>query len=60
MATWKSEFEDDLVILPQIESIVGLENVNAIARHPLTTAIAIGPYDLSADLGVCWRPTIRC
>lgn len=56
VATWKSEFEDDLVILPQIESIVGLENVNAIARHPLTTAIAIGPYDLSADLGVCWQP----
>jgi len=55
-ATWKKEFEDDLVILPQIESKIGLENVDAIARHPLTTAIAIGPYDLSADLGVCWQP----
>jgi 2-keto-3-deoxy-L-rhamnonate aldolase RhmA len=55
-ATWKREFEDDLIILPQIESKIGLENVDAIARHPLTTAIAIGPYDLSADLGVCWQP----
>lgn len=55
-ATWKSEFEDDLIILPQIESKIGLENVDAIARHPVTTAIAIGPYDLSADLGVCWKP----
>ena len=55
-ATWKSEFEDDLIILPQIESNVGLENVDAIARDPLTTAIAVGPYDLSADLGVCWQP----
>jgi 4-hydroxy-2-oxoheptanedioate aldolase len=55
-ATWKSEFEDDLIILPQIESKIGLENVDAIARDPLTTAIAIGPYDLSADLGVCWQP----
>lgn len=55
-ATWKSDFEDDLVILPQIESKIGLENAEAIAQHPLTTAIAIGPYDLSADLGVCWQP----
>lgn len=54
--TWKRDFEDDLIILPQIESRIGLENVDAIARHPLTTAIAIGPYDLSADLGVCWQP----
>ena len=54
--TWKSEFEDDLIILPQIESKAGLENVDSIARDPLTTAIAVGPYDLSADLGVCWKP----
>ncbi len=55
-STWKKEFEDDLIILPQIESKIGLENAEAIARHPITTAIAIGPYDLSADLGVCWQP----
>jgi 4-hydroxy-2-oxoheptanedioate aldolase len=55
-ATWKAEFEDDLIILPQIESKLGLSHVEAIARDPLTTAIAIGPYDLSADLGVCWQP----
>ncbi|MDB6170609.1 MAG: bphF [Verrucomicrobia bacterium] len=55
-ATWKTEFEDDLIILPQIESQTGLGNVAAIAQDPLTTAIAIGPYDLSADLGVCWQP----
>jgi 2-keto-3-deoxy-L-rhamnonate aldolase RhmA len=54
--TWKLEVEDDLVILPQIESRKGLENVGAIAAHPLTTAIAVGPYDLSADLGCCWDP----
>jgi len=55
-STWKKEFEDDLIILPQIESKIGLENVDAIAQHPITTAIAVGPYDLSADLGVCWQP----
>src|SRR5437667_11905265 len=54
--TWKAEIEDDLIILPQIESRIGLENAEAIARDPLTTAMAVGPYDLSADLGVCWQP----
>ena len=55
-ATWKAEFEDDLIILPQIERKLGLAHAEAIARDPLTTATAIGPYDLSADLGVCWQP----
>ena len=54
--TFKTEVEDDWVILPQIESQAGLANVEAIARHPLVTAMAIGPYDLSADLGACWQP----
>jgi 2-keto-3-deoxy-L-rhamnonate aldolase RhmA len=54
--TWKEEVEDDLIILPQIESVKGLENALAIARDPLTTAMAVGPYDLSADLGACWQP----
>lgn len=50
---WKTEVEDDFVVLPQIETRVGLSNVADIAQHPLTTALAIGPYDLSAELGVC-------
>lgn len=54
--TWRSTVEDHLIILPQIESRAGLAQVEAIAAHPLTTAIAVGPYDLSADLGVCWDP----
>jgi 4-hydroxy-2-oxoheptanedioate aldolase len=55
-ASWKTQVEDDLIIIPQIESKVGLENAEAIARDPVTTAMAIGPYDMSADLGVCWQP----
>lgn len=55
-ATWVREVEDDLIILTQIESKKGLANVDAIAQDPLTTALAIGPYDLSADLGICWEP----
>lgn len=54
--TWKREVEDDFFVMPQIESRRGLDNVDAIAAHPVTTAMAIGPYDLSADLGVCWQP----
>lgn len=53
---WKTEVEDHLIILPQIESRKGLQNVEAIAAHPLTTAMAVGPFDLSADLGVLWQP----
>jgi 2-keto-3-deoxy-L-rhamnonate aldolase RhmA len=55
-ATWKAEVEEDLIVLPQIESRAGLQNVQVIADDPLTTAMAVGPYDLSADLGVCWQP----
>lgn len=55
-ATWKREVESDFIIMPQIESRLGLSHVDTIARDPLTTAIAVGPYDLSADLGVCWDP----
>ena len=51
--TWRSEIEDDFIVLPQIERKVGLDHVDEIADHEITTAIAIGPYDLSADLGVC-------
>lgn len=56
-ATWKREVEDDLIILPQIETRRGLERLDEIAHHEITTAMAIGPYDLSADLGVCGEST---
>jgi 2-keto-3-deoxy-L-rhamnonate aldolase RhmA len=54
--TWKAEFEDDFIVLPQIESSRGLANLDAIASHEMTTAVAVGPYDLSADLQCCWQP----
>ncbi len=53
---WRREVEADFIILPQIESQRGLNHVKEIAADELTTAIAVGPYDLSADLGVCWSP----
>ena len=51
-ATWQSAFECDFVVLPQIETRRGLDNVDGIARHELTTAVAVGPDDLSGELGV--------
>ena len=55
-STWKSEVEDDFIVWPQIESREGLENCEQIARQPLCTSLAIGPYGLSARLGCCWNP----
>ncbi len=54
---WVEQVERDWIVLPQIESQEGLDNADAIAAHEITTAIAIGPYDLSADLGVCAQLT---
>ena len=50
---WQQEFEDAFIVLPQIETRLGLAAAREIAGHELTTALAIGPYDLSAELGVC-------
>lgn len=54
--TWRDEFEEHFIVVPQIETKAGIENVDAIASHPITTALGLGPYDLSADLGCCWNP----
>lgn len=54
--TWKTQFEADFIVLPQIENKSGLAVADEIAAHEMTTAIAVGPYDLSAALGVCWEP----
>ena len=57
--TWKKNFEDHFVVIPQIESQAGVANVDAIVAHPLVTALGLGPYDLSADIGCCWTPMPR-
>jgi 4-hydroxy-2-oxoheptanedioate aldolase len=53
--TWKREVEDRFIVLPQIETRLGLRNLAAVAGHEVTTALAVGPYDLSAELGVCGK-----
>ena len=54
--TWVEEFENAFIVLPQIENQSGLDHADQIAAHEITTAVAVGPYDLSAALGVCWQP----
>lgn len=54
--TWRDDFEDFFIVIPQIETRQGVENAGEIAAHPLVTALGVGPYDLSADLGCCWNP----
>jgi 2-keto-3-deoxy-L-rhamnonate aldolase RhmA len=39
------------VLVPQIETMKGVEAALAIAARPEVDALFLGPYDLSADLG---------
>lgn len=54
--TWRDEFEEHFIVIPQIESQTGVDHAATIASHPLVSALGLGPYDLSADLGCCWNP----
>lgn len=53
LEAWQREIEDDFIVLPQVESRSGVARADEIAAHEITTALAVGPYDLSADLGCC-------
>jgi 2-keto-3-deoxy-L-rhamnonate aldolase RhmA len=50
---WQADVEEHFLILPQIETRTALQRATEIAAHEITTALAVGPYDLSAELGVC-------
>lgn len=51
--SWSQIVEDHFLVMPQIETRRGLANVQEIARHEMTSIMAVGPYDLSAELGIC-------
>lgn len=55
LETWRTQFEEHLIVLPQIETRRGLERAAAIAGHDIVTAMAVGPYDLSMELGCRWQ-----
>ena len=50
--TWRREVEDAFIVIPMIESLVGLENCEAIAKHEIVTFLDVGPYDLCLSLGL--------
>jgi 2-keto-3-deoxy-L-rhamnonate aldolase RhmA len=47
------EVEQDLFIMPQIETQAGVENVSSLASAAWVDATMLGPYDLSLNLGHC-------
>jgi len=49
---WPLNPVGELVALPQVESIAGLENVSAILGVPGVTGVFIGPYDLAQAHGL--------
>jgi 2-keto-3-deoxy-L-rhamnonate aldolase RhmA len=53
---FKTIVEDDVIIIAQIESPQGIDNADAIAADDMVTAMGIGPFDLSAKLGLCHEP----
>ena len=54
---WGTHFEKYLndfnpILIAQIETIKGVENISSILQSPFLNGIMIGPYDLSADLQI--------
>lgn len=47
-----SDANDDIIIMPQIEHIEGVRNIDSILEVRGIDAIFIGPYDLSASMGL--------
>ena len=47
-----SSWNDESILIIQIESKKGLENIDQITKHKCIDGIMIGPYDLSGSLGL--------
>jgi len=46
---------DRILVIPQVESITGVRNIEDIARVPGISAVFVGPYDLSGSIGMLGR-----
>ena len=51
VAGWTTDSNREICLLVQVETRLGLENLDAIAATPGVDGVFIGPADLSADLG---------
>ncbi|XAR55166.1 2-keto-3-deoxy-L-rhamnonate aldolase [Bertholletia excelsa] len=55
-AGYLSNYEDELLIMCQVESEEGVEKIEEIAAVEGVDCIQMGPLDLSASLGYLWDP----
>ncbi|MCD7462516.1 hypothetical protein HAX54_048694 [Datura stramonium] len=51
-----SNYEDDLLIMCQVECVDGVKKIEEIAAVEGVDCIQMGPLDLSASLGYLWDP----
>ncbi|TMW94916.1 hypothetical protein EJD97_009617 [Solanum chilense] len=51
-----SNYEDDLLIMCQVECVDGVKKIDEIAAVEGVDCIQMGPLDLSASLGYLWDP----
>lgn len=49
------EVEQNLFLMPQVETLPGVRNAQNTASKDWVDALMLGPYDLSLNLGVCWE-----
>ena len=56
-ADYVETINDRLLLVLQIEHVIGVENVDEIVRVPGIGAILIGPFDLSGSLGLLGQTT---
>lgn len=54
-AGW-DEVEENLVLIAQIESPLGIERLPGLVDHDWLDATMLGPYDLALNMGLCWQP----
>ncbi len=50
--TYTNETAQDVFLVAQIEHVDALHDLEAIVQHPRLDAILVGPYDLSASMGI--------
>lgn len=55
-AGYLSNYEEDLLIMCQVESVEGVEKIEEIAAVDGVDCIQMGPLDLSASVGYLWDP----
>ena len=51
-AEYRKELDTETILIAQIEHIDGVDNIEAILAVEEVDGIMIGPYDLSASLGI--------